>query len=658
MHGGQQMHDDRELVQRVLQGERSAFDTLVARYHAAVFRQALRRVRRPEDAEEVAQNVFVKAYVGLPRLQRAADFEHWLRVITARESISWLRRAHPETEPAPDGELMEQDATSPEEALLAGELRAAVRQALNSLPEHERRVAHAYYFDGESYREIERRYGLAHSSIAGYLYRARHRLADRLKGVLPGFTCMPGLASWCQTAWRMLLEGDRPMHVTKAAVAAASVVTVAMVARQAPRPHAHRLSAAPPAIATAAVADSSDARGALDGPRAARSHTRLLIASGDRPLSGGPVRRGSDRQVSEDVEHLADQLMRTVASAADLALGTEVAAADQEPPAPKPGAEPDAPATAPEPKAAPGGLIRAGENEFIFRQDGHTRRLFMKEGKLFIEEEGQTRPATEEEAARFKLIQERIAALKARAEEIRARAETARAQGEARAKALEQAHEAAAEARAKALERAAEALERSTEARVEAQEKTLEALRARAVIEAQRARAEAKRAKAGEPGDERDAQRLKSEVDKLARSQVEAARATARIQAAIKPLLEKIGPLAAEAAKAGQPNPEEIQKLVAEVLAQLEPILKEAASLGEEAARLGEEFGKLKEKGSPNAPKKAEPKEKPSPEKAKPAPPGGTPAPEKPGPETAPPDKSPEPPPDRDNAPPAPDEND
>src|SRR5947208_13216264 len=119
MHGGQPMHDDSELIQRVLRGERSAFDALVGRYHAAVFRQALHRVRHPEDAEEVAQNVFVKAYLGLPRLQRAADFEHWLRVITSRESISWLRRAHPEREAAPDCDVVEEETISPEEALLA-----------------------------------------------------------------------------------------------------------------------------------------------------------------------------------------------------------------------------------------------------------------------------------------------------------------------------------------------------------------------------------------------------------------------------------------------------------------------------------------------------------------------------------------------------------
>src|SRR5947207_13748531 len=121
MHGGQPMHDDSELIQRVLRGERSAFDALVGRYHAAVFRQALRRVRRPEDAEEVAQNVFVKAYVGLPRLQRTADFEHWLRVITARESITWLRRARPDSETATERDVIEDDVASPEEALLAGE---------------------------------------------------------------------------------------------------------------------------------------------------------------------------------------------------------------------------------------------------------------------------------------------------------------------------------------------------------------------------------------------------------------------------------------------------------------------------------------------------------------------------------------------------------
>src|SRR5436305_873117 len=163
--GGRQMRDDAELVRRALDGEREAFDSLVARYHAMVYQQALRRVGHAQDAEEVAQNSFLKAYLGLRDLREPAGFGAWLRAITVRESISWLRGERPallgsaeEAEEEPDR------ASTPEQALLERELRATVQEALAALPVRERRVAQAFYIEGRSYEEIQERTGLARSS--------------------------------------------------------------------------------------------------------------------------------------------------------------------------------------------------------------------------------------------------------------------------------------------------------------------------------------------------------------------------------------------------------------------------------------------------------------------------------------------------------------
>src|SRR5262249_38707653 len=150
-----------------------------------------------------------------------------------------------------------------------------------------------------------------------------------------------------------LLEGDRPMHVTKAAVAAAGVVTVAMVARQAP-PVVH----SPHPSSQVIVAERP----------ATPSHQRVpLFAAATVVRPAGPAAHA---------QRIAERMIRTVASAADLALGTEVAAADQEPP-PTAGKEPSPPPT-PD-KAAPSDPLHVDENDIVLRQDGHTLHFTMKD---------------------------------------------------------------------------------------------------------------------------------------------------------------------------------------------------------------------------------------------------------------------------------------
>jgi RNA polymerase sigma-70 factor (ECF subfamily) len=225
-----------ELINRILGGDGTAFDVLVESYRASVYRQALGRVDHPQDAEEVTQNVFLKVYLNLCDLRDGESFEAWLRTITMRESGLCIRGRHVEREGPSERLERERDTgLTPEQAVLQTELRNRIRQAIRSLPEHERKVARAFYLEDHSYREIQERFGLTHSTVAGYLYRARRRLAERLDGLL-SFIWLPG---W-ETLWPAV-SNPEAAHATKAAVVA-TVATVALVAGTVP---SHRRAVEP-----------------------------------------------------------------------------------------------------------------------------------------------------------------------------------------------------------------------------------------------------------------------------------------------------------------------------------------------------------------------------------------------------------------------------
>jgi RNA polymerase sigma-70 factor (ECF subfamily) len=218
------MQNENELLSRAADGDRAACDALLAHYRDAVYRQVLRRVGNTQDAEEVTQNVFIKVYLNLRSFRGDGGFEAWVRSIAHREGVSWVRDRRPVTiELSPYAESLPNEEATPEQAVLKDETRRAVRRALESLPEHERRVAQAFYLEGSSYREIQTRYGLAKSSVADYLYRARRHLAQRLEGML-SLVWLPG--------WRSLtlLESGVSSGSASAPLAKAAVVTVTVAA--------------------------------------------------------------------------------------------------------------------------------------------------------------------------------------------------------------------------------------------------------------------------------------------------------------------------------------------------------------------------------------------------------------------------------------------
>lgn len=179
------MTDDNALLRLARGGDRDAFSALVERYEKRVYHQALRLVGRPEDAADVAQEAFFKAWRGLPRFQGDSAFSTWLYKLTDNAAIDLLRR---ERKRRGDASLDEEGlplppdpAPTPQQALEAGELRRAVAEGLARLSEEHRRALVLRELNGLSYEEIGRVLDLPAGTVKSRIARARLALAKILR---------------------------------------------------------------------------------------------------------------------------------------------------------------------------------------------------------------------------------------------------------------------------------------------------------------------------------------------------------------------------------------------------------------------------------------------------------------------------------------------
>ena len=171
---------DRISVQAALAGDQSAFADLVTRYQSAVYNMAYRMLGDPTEAEDAAQEVFVRAWNQLRTFQLDRRFSTWLLSIASHHCIDMLRRRKP-TAPL-DGVALfvPSDAPEPDELALQGERRDMVQRMLNTLPEKYRTVTVLRYYNDLSYDEIAQTTGLTESAVKTQLHRARRMLADQL----------------------------------------------------------------------------------------------------------------------------------------------------------------------------------------------------------------------------------------------------------------------------------------------------------------------------------------------------------------------------------------------------------------------------------------------------------------------------------------------
>lgn len=168
--------DEDGLIGRCLAGESAAFEPLVQRYHRPLFAAAARLLGNREEARDVTQTVFLKAYQALATCDRQRRFFSWIYRILLNECLNTLRARRP-IEPLPDGLA----APAPRvDAVDQAEMRQRVRQALLQLPEAQRELIVLRHYSDMSYEQIALALGIPEKTVKSRLYSARQRLCELL----------------------------------------------------------------------------------------------------------------------------------------------------------------------------------------------------------------------------------------------------------------------------------------------------------------------------------------------------------------------------------------------------------------------------------------------------------------------------------------------
>ena len=169
---------DWDWVAATLGGNPEAFTILVERYDRAVYHLAYRTVRDPDEARDVAQEAFFKAYRSLKTFKPGAKFSTWIFAIAYHACCDRLhRRKRYSNEPFPD---RADAAPGPEATTVASDEARRLRAAIDRLPEKYRTVITLYHLQGKQYEEIAIVLGVPLGTVKTHLFRAKERLRTLL----------------------------------------------------------------------------------------------------------------------------------------------------------------------------------------------------------------------------------------------------------------------------------------------------------------------------------------------------------------------------------------------------------------------------------------------------------------------------------------------
>jgi len=186
-------YTDQHYIDKSLEGDTRAFSTLVERYQNYVFTIVVRMVRVREEAEEVAQDVFIKAYGSLSSFRGESKFSSWLYSIAYRKALDAIRknkkhRSSELIEDITEGEVAEVDNAL--SYLEAQERKQKIEESISKLGETEAAIVTMYYYESQSVREIAKITQLSEDNVKIKLHRSRKKLFSSLK-----YYCLPEISN-------------------------------------------------------------------------------------------------------------------------------------------------------------------------------------------------------------------------------------------------------------------------------------------------------------------------------------------------------------------------------------------------------------------------------------------------------------------------------
>ncbi|MDX1544333.1 MAG: RNA polymerase sigma factor [Christiangramia sp.] len=180
-------YTDQQLIDKILSGDASAFGDLVDRYQNFVFTVAIRMLKVTEEAEEVAQDSFIKAFDSLSGFRGESKFSTWLYRIVYHKALDRIKKNKRQQTYEIIEEIIDDGLDHIEnglECMLSEERSRMINDCIKMLPEEEAAIISLYYFEEQSVREIAEITNLTEDNIKIKLYRSRKKLFSLLEGYI------------------------------------------------------------------------------------------------------------------------------------------------------------------------------------------------------------------------------------------------------------------------------------------------------------------------------------------------------------------------------------------------------------------------------------------------------------------------------------------
>jgi len=178
------MYEDRELVNKILNENKSAFSILVKKYEKMVWFMVSRMILDEDEVKDICQEIFIKVYLSLDKFNFESKLSTWIATISYRFSLNHLKKRKKVSFSEINDEIIIDSLASydtPLQHLERNEKKTYIHNIINGLPIQYRTIVTLYHLNDFSYKEIAEITGIPDGTVKNYLFRARKILKDILK---------------------------------------------------------------------------------------------------------------------------------------------------------------------------------------------------------------------------------------------------------------------------------------------------------------------------------------------------------------------------------------------------------------------------------------------------------------------------------------------